>query len=355
MTIGLVMIVRDEEAALPATLAAVKPLISSWTVVDTGSEDRTRDVVREHLDGIPGRFVQRAWEGFAASRNAALDLARGSADYHLMLDADLIVEHDGRELELTADAYLIQLAGDFRMSLPLLTRDGLDARYAGAAHAYLDLPPTARVERLPQLRIRETRSSSPRADKIQTDAALLEAEISPRTVFYLAQSLRDLGHLREAADMYRFRVRLSSASPQDVFWACYQEGVLRFELGGLAAATPILLEAWQRRPSRAEPLWKLAREHRLAGQPHVALMFAKQACRILDTPDEGFVLGWVYEWGCLMELALAHRAVGNANEARAAFLRLTLLGLEGEPHDFASEQLGLLGGSTVTVEEGVVA
>jgi hypothetical protein len=353
--LGLVMIVRDEEQSLPATLAAVKPLISHWTIVDTGSVDRTRDVALEQLDGIPGRFVERGWEGFAAARNQALELARGRADYHLMLDADLIVEHDGRPLQLDADAYLVELAGDFRMSLPLITRDGLAARYVGAAHAYLDVPAGARVERLRQLRVRETRSSSPRASKIQDDARLLESEISPRTIFYLAQSLRDLGHKREAADLYRFRVRLSADSPQDVFWACYQEGLLRLETDGLAAGAQVLLEAWERRPSRAEPLWKLARAHRLAGLPRAALMFAEQACRIPDTTDEGFVLAWVYEWGCLMELALAHLALGQTEDARAAFLALTLMGLEGEPHDFAVEQLELLDGSLVTVQEGSAA
>lgn len=339
MSVGLVMIVRDEEHALPATLAAVRPLISHWTIVDTGSTDRTKDVIREQLADVPGTLAACEWSGFADARTAALRLAQGTAGYHLMLDADLILEQTGPLPDLTADAYLVELAGDFRMGLPLLTRDGLDAAYVGAAHAYLELPPGARVDRLPQLRIHETRTASPRADKIERDAALLEAEISPRTIFYLAQSLRDLGHAREAADLYRFRIRLSAASPQDVFWACYQEALLRLELDGLGAATAVFLEAWQRRPSRAEPLWKLAREYRLAGQPHAALMFAEQACAIPDTTDEGFVLAWVYEWGCLMERALCYRALGHHDRALADMRELDRLSLAGEPGEFVAKQL----------------
>lgn len=341
-TIGLVALVRDETETIERTLQAVSPIIDHWTIIDTGSADDTKGRAARALNGIPGTMWSRDWIGFAHNRTEALELARGTADYHLFLDADLLCELDLPLPELTADAYNLRFAGDFRMSLPLLLRDGPAWKWTGAAHAYLDVPDGASVADLPNIVLHETRTLSPRADKIQRDAELLEREISPRTIFYLAQSYRDLGHTRPAADLYRLRARLSAANPEEVFWSLYQEGVLRFELDGLAAATPILLEAWQRRPSRAEPLWKLAREHRLAGQPEVALLFAERAARIPMPDDPGFVLAWIYEWGARMEVALCHQWLGNTFAALSYYRALEHLALDDEPAGFVRDQIAIL-------------
>lgn len=338
-TLGLVMLVRDEASVLEATLRSVKPLISSWTVVDTGSVDDTPAIVTRELAGVPGVLHHAEWEGFAHNRTDAVRRARGQADYHLFLDADLLVEAELPLPELELDSYRVCFPGDFEMWLPLVLRDGLDWRWEGAAHSYLAWPAGRTEDDLPQIRLREQRTSSPRADKLERDLELLEEEISPRTIFYMAQTLRDLGHDREAADLYRFRVRLSSENQQDVFWACYQEGLLRLKTDGLAVATPILLEAYSRRPSRIEPLWKLAREYRLAGRPSVALLFAEQAAYAPRPTDRGFVLAWVYAWGALQELALTLLALGRELDAQAVFHQMLKRQLSEEAELFVKEQL----------------
>lgn len=320
--IGLAMLTRDEERSLPAALVSALPIIDTFTLVDTGSTDRTVDVARAILEaeGLPGRIVERPWVGFAHNRTELLDTARGTADYHLCLDADLTLE-TAHPLDLVdADAYRVRFAGPFEMWLPLVLKDAVPWQWTwrGAAHAYLDMPPDATCGDLPGLTLHETRPASPRADKYQRDAEALEAEISPRTLFYLAQTYRDLGHKREAADLYRLRIRHSAANPEETFWACYQEALLRLEVDGFAAGVAVLLEAWQRRPSRAEPLWVLAREHRTRGLVWPALLFAERAASMALPPDRGFVLRWVYDWGARMEHGLCLQAVGRTEDAVAA-------------------------------------
>lgn len=335
------MLVRDEADALERTLVPLLELnlIDTYTIVDTGSTDNTIERALELLAGIPGQIHERPWHGFAHNRTELLELAAGTCDYHLCLDADLIVEQHAPLPELTADAYMLTFAGDFRMALPLLLKDGPTWEWKGAAHSYLDAPAGTVYADLPELTLHETRGSSPRTDKIQRDAELLEAELSPRTIFYLAQTYRDLGYTTEAADLYRLRIRLSAESPEDVFWACYQEGLLRLEADGLERATGVLLEAHQRRPSRAEPVWKLAREYRLKGQPHAALLFAQAAAALPAPADRGFVLAWIYEWGAKMELALTLRALGRHLEALDVFHELAELDLDDEPALFIRDQI----------------
>src|SRR6266446_2172189 len=87
-TICLCMIVKDEAAVICRCLESVKPIINHWVICDTGSTDRTPDIIRETLSGIPGTLHQVPWVDFGYNRTQALKLAKGKADYHLLLDAD---------------------------------------------------------------------------------------------------------------------------------------------------------------------------------------------------------------------------------------------------------------------------
>ena len=57
------MIVRNEAHSVREVLDAVAPYITSWVIVDTGSEDGTQDVIRGHMAGlgIPGELHERPW------------------------------------------------------------------------------------------------------------------------------------------------------------------------------------------------------------------------------------------------------------------------------------------------------
>ena len=81
--IGLTMIVKNEEANLPACLAGAADLVDQIVVVDTGSSDGTRDAAAR----FGAHIVDFPWiDDFAAARNEALRHA--TADWIFWLDAD---------------------------------------------------------------------------------------------------------------------------------------------------------------------------------------------------------------------------------------------------------------------------
>ena len=59
MKIGLNMIVRDESKVIKRLLDSVAPFIDWYTIVDTGSEDNTKAIIKEVMDGygIEGEIV----------------------------------------------------------------------------------------------------------------------------------------------------------------------------------------------------------------------------------------------------------------------------------------------------------
>jgi glycosyltransferase involved in cell wall biosynthesis len=81
MRLSVIIIALNQEANLGACLASVR-FADEIVVVDTGSTDRTVELAR----AASARVVVTAWQGFAGTKNFALDQARG--DWVFSLDTD---------------------------------------------------------------------------------------------------------------------------------------------------------------------------------------------------------------------------------------------------------------------------
>lgn len=82
-TVALAMIVRNEEANLPACLDSIDGLFDELVIVDTGSTDDTVKIARGYGARVP---TFRWCDDFSAARN--FGLGRVKSDYVFRLDAD---------------------------------------------------------------------------------------------------------------------------------------------------------------------------------------------------------------------------------------------------------------------------
>ena len=262
MTIGLAMLVRDEEATIERAIAQALPVVDHVTILDTGSTDNTIDVAKATLyeTGTDYLVEQRPFDGFGPSRTALLEFARQAPTEHtLMLDADHQLHIEGERPDLDADEYMVRVRDDGGR-LPLLTRTQHPFRYEGVAHAYLcsDVPP--KIAHTDWLSIDGGPGAS--REKLERDLVLLKQahEDDPadrRTVFYLAQTYRDLDMVDAAIAMYRKRAQMGGW-PEEVYWARYQAGCLLAEHVSFQQGAHHLLAAWESRPTRIEALRALA-------------------------------------------------------------------------------------------------
>ena len=110
--ITLVMIVRNESRVIERCLESVRPLLSGWVIVDTGSTDDTIKKIQRSLSDIPGELHRREWVDFGHNRNEALTLARGIGTHLLLIDADMTVCAESPLPQLTADAYELRHDAD---------------------------------------------------------------------------------------------------------------------------------------------------------------------------------------------------------------------------------------------------
>jgi glycosyltransferase involved in cell wall biosynthesis/predicted GH43/DUF377 family glycosyl hydrolase len=317
-TVALAMIVRNEEKIIERCLRSVMPLIDSWVICDTGSSDGTREVVTRTLAGVPGRLHENTWIDFGHNRTELLGFAHGAADYLLLVDADMTVRRRGPLGELGADAYMLREAGPLDFGVIRLVRGDRRWWYQGSTHEHIATDGQFTQESLAALSIEHHADGSARWDKLVRDAALLKRDLArdprnARSVFYLAQTYRDMGQVELAIAHYRRRVEMGGWD-EEVFYANLVEGVLLGEQDE-DAATAVLLEAWDRRPTRAEPLYELARLHRRRGAFASAHMFAQRGLGIAYPTDLLFIHRWVYDWGLLFERAMAAAALGRAADA----------------------------------------
>jgi glycosyltransferase involved in cell wall biosynthesis len=96
--------------------------------VDTGSDDGTQDLIRNHMAalGIPGDLHERPWRNFGDNRTEALTLAHGHGDYIWVIDADDTVLGTPDFTRLSADIYMLRrIHGSTISWRPELFRDGV--------------------------------------------------------------------------------------------------------------------------------------------------------------------------------------------------------------------------------------
>ncbi|MER7954190.1 glycosyltransferase [Streptomyces sp. NPDC096030] len=347
------MIVKNEARVIERCLSSVRDLVDTWVISDTGSTDGTQELIRKALDGIPGELHEEPWVNFGHNRSLNLSHARGRADYLLLLDADLVLRQDGPLPALTADGYMLRHEGATEYRIKRLVRGDLPWRYEGVTHEYLTADRDHVQENLDALVIEDHADGGSRHDKFERDARLLSAEherdpANARTVFYLAQTMRDMGRTGEAIDLYERRASMGGWI-EEVYYALLQSGVLRAETGDWPAAADALSRAWEARPERLEACYELAARLRKLNRHHSAHAIVSAAVDREPPDDILFTQPWVYRWGLLFEFSITAYWVGDfAGSLTACDRLLAMPDLPGAYRDqtvrnreFAVEKLGL--------------
>ena len=196
------MIVRDEQDVIERCLNTVLPCIDSWCIVDTGSTDRTIEIINRVLRNVPGQVYRLPWTNhFADMRNKALELAfRFHDPSHLMfIDADEeLVGVSNMSFAKNVnqfDACLIPVQHEGKLGNRFwMIRAGYEGRWTGARHE--DMEAVGRVALAKPGLIMSNQDSARGKDRyraIQGDIEVLLEEIAdrpddPRSWYYLGAS-----------------------------------------------------------------------------------------------------------------------------------------------------------------------
>lgn len=351
-TVGLMMIVKNEERTLPRLAASLRGQLDHWTIVDTGSKDRTPQLIPELFSKVPGQLITDDFKGFGPSRNVALKAARGHTDWLLTMDADETIDGDlraalaAKEVDALEAQLLYEPLSYWR---PFLLASSADWRWDGRAHEFLTLGEgQPRLSRTTSFRVLHHADGGNRGTKLERELTLLVQDLDekpedPRTVFYLARTYEDLGRYDDAAQTYRRRIGLAGWE-EEGWYARWRLGCCLLATGLYDEAQGVLMQVWGQRPWRAEPLWSLAEHYRTSEQWAVAWEMGVLARRHTAVRPDGngsspnrdrlFVHEDVYRWKMAYERSISAFYVGERSVGRR--LCDYLLGVELPPEIRAS-------------------
>jgi tetratricopeptide (TPR) repeat protein len=330
--ICLNMIVKNEAKVLPRLFRSLQDYIDYYVIVDTGSSDDTIALIRREMAGygIEGEVHERPWVNFGVNRQQALELALAAdqGDWLLFIDAD---EELGvtdpkfyEKLEPGVSYELEKHQGELRYAVRhLVNVRSARYRWEGPVHNYLVVEGKEKLELRKDVFIVYHHGEGAKShgltqeQKFQRDAKLLEEELArnpndPRSQFYLGQSYRDAGLFEQAIDAYKRRAAMENGWDEERFMAQLEAGRVSAQLEqNEAVVLGELLAAYSLRPTRAEPLYELARYYRTHKGYAMATLFAKAGLQTARPKDRLFVVESVYTWRLLDELAVATYWVGD--------------------------------------------
>lgn len=333
-TVCLNMIVKNESLVIEDCLNSVKEAIDYWVIVDTGSTDNTKEIIRRVMKGIPGELHEASWVNFEFNRNHALNLAKGKGDYLLLIDADemLLFSEPFAKGKLTTDIYFVtvkdQASGSFDFKRVIFINNHLDWRWKGVLHEELVPPPCVRMHETIDtiVNVANTKKSGRSLDprKYYNDAEVLEAALktdpcNARYVYYLAQSYFNAGEYELSLKNYEKRAAMGGWD-QETFLSLYLSGMIREHLK-MPPETIIdaYCQAYQFRPSRAEPCYSLAVYFISHGNYLLSYLLLLSAISLPMSTDVVYVQHWIYEYGLLEAYAEVANKLGKIEEAKQAY------------------------------------
>jgi len=212
------MIVKNEEHVITRSLQSVLPYVDTWCIVDTGSTDKTMDIIRSvtKASGKQGKLYERPWTNFGHNRSEALALARPMASWSFMIDADDIAVFPAKLPpfpEVEGCTVLIKV-GNIQTYRTHFFNNKYSWSFTGVVHEVPDLegrhPIVSAIPDNYYVNARSEGSRSTDPDRFKKDALLLEDDLlknpeNKRSMFYAAQSWRDCGNKEKAIQWYEKR------------------------------------------------------------------------------------------------------------------------------------------------------
>lgn len=263
--ISLCMIVRNEESVLDRCLSGVKDIADEIIIIDTGSDDETKNIAAKYTDKI---YDFKWTDDFSAARN--FSFSKAEKDYIMWLDADDVIDAENRRrlLELKeklgtenmADMVMIKYytafdengAPTFSYCRERLLRRAMNYKWVGAVHEVI----------------------VPRGNVVYSDIAVMHKKLKPadpdrnlrifeklekngvpldaRQKFYYARELYYHGRYAEAIDMFDRFFESGDKWYENCISACLDLSRCHMALGRRETALESLFKSFLYDSPRAE-------------------------------------------------------------------------------------------------------
>jgi len=276
----LLLMVKNEGKIIERCISSVLPLVDAVFLLDTGSEDDTIEKARKVVEenGKIFSYSVEEWKNFGYNRSISFERCFSfcseqgfdlSETYALLLDADMKIVYQNPFPSLKNVGYYVTQKNKVISyhNIRLLRMDG-KWKCHGSTHEYWgsELENIFGTIDMKEIYIDDVGDGGSKGDKFERDKKLLlqELEEKPndqRTLFYLAQTYRDIGDKFNALKYYHKRVEVGGWY-EEVWYSMFSLVSLYLSLDFAEEA-----EMWTEKtyPHRAEAVYEMTKYHRIKG------------------------------------------------------------------------------------------
>lgn len=323
ITVSLCIIVKNEEKTIGNCLDSVKDLCDEIIIVDTGSTDQTKEIVKNYTD----RILNFTWiDDFAAARNFAFSQA--TMDYILWLDADDILIPPDQEkflalkksLDPTVDAvsmpyhYAFDQFGNVSFSFRRnrLVKRERNYKWVGAVHEYLAVGGNIISSDICVTHRRVREHSSDRNLKIFERRKEKGEPFSPRDLYYYGNELFDHKLYQRAIEIYQEFLQTGHGWVEDKISACGKLADSFQALGETEKQLEYIYKSFEYASPRAEFCCRLGFHFLNAKQFDQAVFWYRLATRLERPADNsGFMTEACWTWLPHLQLCVCYDRLGE--------------------------------------------
>lgn len=322
ITISLCMIVKNEENTIARCLDSVQDIADEIVITDTGSTDRTKEIISRYTDKI----YDFTWiDDFAAARNHAFSHA--AMEYILWLDADdVLLEPDRiqflalkKKLDPLMDAVNMpyHLAFDqygnvtFSLRRNRLLKRSRNFQWIGAVHEYIEVSGHVLNCDFAVTHKGEARDSD-RNLKIYEKRLARGESFTPRDLYYFANELFDHRQYERAVEFYKKFLDTGQGWVEDQISACGKLADCFQRLGDHENEQAYLYRSFEYDTPRAEFCCRIGFNNLQAGKFKQAAFWYKLATEIEKPLDSwGHMHHACWTWLPHLQLCVCYDRLGK--------------------------------------------
>ncbi|KAB1434234.1 glycosyltransferase family 2 protein [Candidatus Galacturonibacter soehngenii] len=298
VTISLCMIVKNEEDVIERCLNSVSPFVDEIIVVDTGSTDKTKELVTKFTEKI---YDFKWTDDFSAARNFAFDKA--TMDYILWLDADdIILPKDcdkflklKYELNHDVDAVMMyyNIAFDehgraiFSYYRERLSKRSKNFKWIEPVHEYLQIKGNIINSDVCITHAKIKHEKTSRNLEIYKQRLARGEQLSLRGTYYYARELKDNQMYEEAIKMFHEFLSSGHGWVEDNIAACAELAKCYQLTNNTKKALEAMLQSFQYDTPRAELCCQIGYHFKAQNQYRLAAYWFETALA-LERPKDSW-------------------------------------------------------------------
>jgi glycosyltransferase involved in cell wall biosynthesis len=341
VTISLCMIVKNEQDVIARCLNSVKDLVDEIIIVDTGSTDKTKEIIKNYTDKI---FDFQWIDDFASARNYSF--FKATKDYILWLDADDVILEEDRlkfmelkqSLENTVEIVMMRYnvgfdeSGNITLSYfrERLLRRLNNYRWKEPVHEYLEIYGNIINSDICITHKKEHTSEKDRNIYIYEKVLAKGKKLTTRGLFYFARELYYNQRYDEAIIYFNKFIDTEAGWVEDNISACLDLSNCYDHINDKKSMIRALLKSFEYDIPRAEICCQLGKYYFEKMDYEKAIFWYKIATELKKPVDSWGFISHEY-WGYIpcIQICVCYDKLGMREEA----IRYNNKAAEYKPND----------------------